>query len=313
MKLNRAILIFTLLFLFGRLGWAEDKDFLLTPAYDIKVPALAPGVRAGVGDLLHAQISGLSLRSEERAGVELGFPAGTEMVKEDWLLDLKSGEAEGWLELTLVPLKPGLLKIPPLIIKNAQGQAIARTNGFELAVASAFQGKDPKEAQPPSVLGPLGLAFPRKWIIIFSAVTFFLGLGLLVLLWRVLRKRFMKPPEPVVVAPKSADLVAIECLHQLQLKKLWEKGQHKKHYFTVSETLKEYFELRYGVAALESTTSEMLTELKRGGVHQNTLGEIERFFYQLDQVKFTDYVPVGGEAEPLVNGAVEIVRKTRRP
>jgi hypothetical protein len=137
--------------------------------------------------------------------------------------------------------------------------------------------------------------------------------------WNKSRKAALlaKPVEP----PKPEDEVALAALAQLEKSGTLERGEFKKHYFKVSEILKNYIGARYGFDAPENTTREMMQNLREAwakelspesGNGEKRLTGLSELFVQLDRVKFTDYVPASIESQGVVGVAREFVRATRR-
>ena len=90
--------------------------------------------------------------------------------------------------------------------------------------------------------------------------------------------------------------------------------QHKRHYFGISEILKQYIERRYGFHALEQTTSELMAGLEAAGAGREAVDLLVSVFDRLDRVKFTDFVPTPGDEEPkaLLREARAWVDRTRQ-
>jgi hypothetical protein len=111
------------------------------------------------------------------------------------------------------------------------------------------------------------------------------------------------------------DEEALERLNKLEHEGWVQAGDFKRHYFGVSEALKRYVERRYGFDAAEQTTREMLRGLEGAGVAPASVAQIARLFELLDRVKFTDYRPEVGSAEPgeVLGSARTWVKQTRRP
>ena len=129
------------------------------------------------------------------------------------------------------------------------------------------------------------------------------------LFWIIARNR-----RPIAVAPErilSADEKAIQSLVELLQNQFWEKGQIKKHYFGISEILKQYLESRYRFNALESTTEELLATLSKVGASHAHVREISDLFLKMDLVKFADRVPAAFESRGIVDEAIQIIRKSK--
>ncbi|MEL6653145.1 MAG: hypothetical protein AAFQ87_20270 [Bacteroidota bacterium] len=105
---------------------------------------------------------------------------------------------------------------------------------------------------------PIGLADIWPW----AAGAVALGLiafGLFWLIRRLTRKEQIAPPPP---PPLPAHEIAMRKLSELEAEQLWQSGKAREYYFELSYILREYIEGRFGVPALESTTDDILRDLK---------------------------------------------------
>ena len=56
---------------------------------------------------------------------------------------------------------------------------------------------------------------------------------------------------------------AIQALHELKDSKLWQQGQEKAYYTTLTEILREYIDERFHINAMEMTSSQIIETLHR--------------------------------------------------
>ncbi len=94
--------------------------------------------------------------------------------------------------------------------------------------------------------------------------------------------------EKIILPPH---VVALEKLTQLADEKLWQKGEVKRYQSELTYIIREYLEGRYSIAALESTTSEIISQLKTtltDPAHQSSL---QRILQVADLVKFAKAQP----------------------
>jgi len=90
------------------------------------------------------------------------------------------------------------------------------------------------------------------------------------------------------------------------------RGEYKKHFFRVSEIIKNYMGRRFDIDANESTTSELLDRLKNQKVSHKILDETKSLFDRLDIIKFTNRIPPDGEGLRVVVEAQLIVQATKK-
>ncbi len=65
----------------------------------------------------------------------------------------------------------------------------------------------------------------------------------------------------------------------------------KEYFLKLSEILRIYFERRFQILAIESTTFEITQALKTQGLDQALLQKIEEFLKSTDLVKFAKWLP----------------------
>lgn len=194
----------------------------------------------------------------------------------------------------------GSLKIPPLLVTWQSGNEVwaAQSDSLPVDIASVMpEGMEDINELKPQVSVPNLLPL---WIA--GAVVLAAGLGLLVYrLYRRYRRRRERVAPPV--EPWDEALAALGALPVLE----WlEKGLVKKYYYAVSEILKRYLTRRFGFAAVDETTTEIVREMKQARVPQKD--RFAEFFYGADMVKYAKHVP--GQPESAVDAARELVRAT---
>jgi hypothetical protein len=91
---------------------------------------------------------------------------------------------------------------------------------------------------------------------------------------------------------------------------LTREGRFAEHFDRVSDVVRRYLGDRYGFDGLESTTREMLGELRATTPRIVVLDEIERFLRQADLVKFARLTPTELECSTALAEAEQIVQLT---
>jgi hypothetical protein len=140
------------------------------------------------------------------------------------------------------------------------------------------------------------------------------GLGLLLLialvvfLWLRLRRR-KEEVEPVDLRPPWE--IAFEKLALLKEKGLLEDVQFKQFYIELTEISRAYLGRMYLIEALDMTTEELLSGLKRLQLADSLRETLDSFFNHADLVKFARFVPDTDRAEEdldVVHDVVEALR-----
>ena len=105
-------------------------------------------------------------------------------------------------------------------------------------------------------------------------------------------------------------IVALRALDKLHNEKLWQSGKEKLFYTGITDTLREYIEKRYGVNAMEMTSSEIMQSISDRQIDQKNYNELDELLKTADLVKFAKYVPQIHENEEAIPAAVRFVNST---
>jgi len=244
-------------------------------------------------------------------------------LQDSGLLLLTDGAGTSPLVFEIVVLKPGEVVLPSLsVFERGEGGAggtsgdatpFARTQPLRLQAESAIAKDDPKPQEAAGLREPVRLPYPKELVVTGGVVLLLLLAATGWAVWKWLRKRAALKPA-VVMAPRSEDEIAIEKLSAIEKAGFAMRGEHKKHYFGVSDALKEYIGARYGFDAPEMTSEEILTRLNSSAyVGEKVALRLGSLFLKLDVVKFTDRVPDAREPDEVLAAARQLVQETRRP
>jgi hypothetical protein len=100
---------------------------------------------------------------------------------------------------------------------------------------------------------------------------------------------------PAVVAPRAparpAWDLALEQLDRVAAERWVDRGELRRQYEEVTETLRRYVENRWGIPALESTTFDLRRLLERSAVAPGIASRILAVLSEADLVKFAKAVP----------------------
>jgi hypothetical protein len=239
--------------------------------------------------------------------------AGPQVERKD-----ESGSVKSKVTLSFValPKEPGrhALVLPPLPI------TVARASGDLITLCTQPHSiiiEDPTSStpNPKPKLNPPPRRQREEWTALKQAVTIaaialVVGAVLAWLLGRYLKRPRPVPPPP---PPRPPWEVAFESLHDLRHAGLTREGRFAEHFDRVSDVVRRYLGDRYGFDGLESTTREMLGELRRSTPRIAVLDEIERFLRQADLVKFARLTPSEPECSTALQEAQQIVERTVPP
>ena len=262
------------------------------------------------------QAEAAEAKALKAAGFILPDPEGGAGPKVERKDEAGSVKSKVTLSFVALPKEPGRhqLTLPPLPI------TVARASGELVTLCTqphTVTIEDPTSSTP----NPQPKANPpprrqrEEWTSLKQAVTIgaiALVLGAL-LAWVV--GRWLKRPRPVPPPPPPRPPweVAFESLHDLRHAGLTREGRFAEHFDRVSDIVRRYLGDRYGFDGLESTTREMLGELRGTTPRIEVLDEIERFLRQADLVKFARLTPTEPECVTALAEAQHIVERTVPP
>ena len=236
-----------------------------------------------------------------------------EIIHQDSVQRDQSGEMiTEKIKFTLSKYDSGEFVIPPIgIAYKTSGDSVVRYAQSDPLVVhvSSVQvdtSKAIKDIKPP-------LDVPLTW----KEVSFYAGIiaalaAVLYAIYYYVKKR--KKPEEIQKAEEAKippHIQAIMRLKDLDEKKIWQQGHVKVFYSEATEIIREYFERRFGIMALEMTSDEIFGQLKRYNLESDTTKKIESFFIDADLVKFAKYMPVPTENQAVIPNGVEIVERTK--
>ena len=147
---------------------------------------------------------------------------------------------------------------------------------------------------------------------------YFLILPILLLLaafgflyYRQRAKAVALPKIPEELKKPAWEVARLE-LENLRASELLKRKEIKKYYTVLSDIIRKYLERRYQITALDRTTQEVKTELKRAKAGGEAMDLVYGFLYSCDLVKFAKYIPSEEEIEEDWNEAFTIVNVTKQ-
>jgi hypothetical protein len=202
----------------------------------------------------------------------------------------------------------GTLTIPalPLTFSMPGGtQSEAKTEEVSIRVKSLLEEKGDE-----GHLRPLKGVFnfrSYKWLWILLGVLAGLGLIYALVRWRKSRRaETQKSKEPA----RPAEVLAKEALDQLEQDSLLSQGLFKEFYLRLSVICREYLEHRYGMTAMEKTTSELMLEFRSMSLGMSVINILREMFENGDLVKFAKYVPRTEDAQKDLSRARQFIEMT---
>ncbi|CAA0197352.1 conserved hypothetical protein [Tenacibaculum maritimum] len=133
-----------------------------------------------------------------------------------------------------------------------------------------------------------------------------------ILYYFIIKKK--KGAEEIVIEPSIPPYEeAIQKLHQLDQKLLWQNNKVKRYYSELTEIVRAYIERELKIPALESTTDELINVLidfnttKSIETTEETIQKLKKLLQEADLVKFAKSKPLAHEIEDDRKNAENIV------
>lgn len=235
------------------------------------------------------------------------------IVREESLSVSRSGDTlTEHKEFFLSAYESGQLTIPAIEFAYRNGPDTTRQSVFSNQIGITVTGVEVDTAQGiKDVKEPLRLPLTWKEISLYAGIVLLLAAIVYVAFY--FRKKFKKNPVEVevVVPPRAAHIVAFEKLRALEEERLWQQGDVKEFYSAATEIVREYFERRYEILALEMTTDEVIDQLRTKSDDTGTLRDIAVLLSDADLVKFAKHVPIPSECESVIPAARDIIDRTK--
>jgi len=148
-----------------------------------------------------------------------------------------------------------------------------------------------------------------KWVLLILVI-----IGLLVLLYFILRKYWMKKPifesTPEVILPPH--IIALNRLDEIKKAKPWQQNRSKEYHTELVDVMREYIEKSFEVNSMEMTSIEILehlSDLRRE--KKQAYNALKQMFQLADLVKFAKWNPTPDEHELSLTNAYNFVNLTK--
>lgn len=134
-----------------------------------------------------------------------------------------------------------------------------------------------------------------------------------IIIWLLKRKMKNKTgPEPVEIL-EAAHVYAYRRLEKLRNEKLWQRKRFKEYYSGLSDILRSYMDLRFGLNTMESATSDILSHVAENGIIEGEAYDALRQVLGLaDMVKFARLIPDSSDCELSLDQSWSFVSLTRK-
>jgi predicted secreted protein len=230
-------------------------------------------------------------------------------------LELENKEREKLVQqLLITSFDSGMYQIPPFYFRLKDGQmldsAATRALAFRVHGMKIDTTKGPADIK--TVYGaPVTLKEVTPYIlgiILIAAIIFFI---FYYIKWK--KKNvplFAKPEKPA----EPAHIIALRELDRIKTQKLWQQERIKQYYSEVSDTIRAYIENRFGIPAMEQTSSETIGTFKQNNemVDGRSLDQLQHILSLADLVKFAKYNPLVDDNNLTLMNAYFFVNQTKK-
>ena len=188
--------------------------------------------------------------------------------------------------------------------KEGQPEKSIQTNKLYLTVKSIAEGEAKEDIRDIKSVVPFKLHMGKPLWALFIVALLVSGY----FLYRLLRKKnVLAPPATPPLTPEEEAFLHLTELFESDLLK---RGFIKMYYLRLSEILRIYFEKRYKILAVESTTIEILRALKPLHLEAGLFQKIQYVLESSDFAKFAKWIPAAPEILQINKKAEEIVKES---
>lgn len=231
-------------------------------------------------------------------------------VKADTLLGDASGRSTIDYTLTVQAFDPGTLSIPPFGMVVGSFPDTAYSDVLTLKVL-------PVDVDSLETIHPLqGTVSARsRWYDYIPTWLPYVLLGLLSLgliavgiLYAFMGKKIIPEKAKPEIPPYD---LAVSRLNELQARKLPENGHEKEYYTELVDILRQYLHGRFGINAMEMTSTQIVRSLRANENTRMTAEEMRPVLAMADFVKFAKVRPMPEDNVKSYNTAVNFLEQTK--
>jgi len=209
---------------------------------------------------------------------------------------------------------PGVYQIAGFsaIQQNENGSIDTLKNFNPITVYVKTVAVDTSKAFKP-IKAQKSVPYPFKEVV-KKYIPYIIGLVALIIILYFIWLKYKNRDKPKYVKPKTAldyHQEAIKKLKELKFQKKWQDGHVKEYYLSISEILRTYLEGRFNINAMESTTDEIIEDLKVLKENKALNNKLKEVLQQCDLAKFAKFKPQGEENIQMIKIALDFVTHTK--
>ena len=257
-------------------------------------------------------------------GTQFAFPsvkdtlmAGIEIVQ-PWRMDTlktikgkKGGPASLNLKagLTVTTFDEGVYVLPPLAVQRLSKDGVLDTLVFDPQKLEVMtMPVDTATFKPHDIKGQILYPVTFRELLPWIAGSLALAALISLIVWLIIRYRRRHNPEYIKKDPPH--IIALRKLDKFRGNRMWAPEKQKAFYSGITDALREYMAARYGISAMEMTTSEIFKDMKQTDAPEDLLAEMKDLFERADFVKFAKFTASEEENASALPVAVRFVTST---
>ncbi len=303
------------IFLLGALFQASA--LLAAPAITIKAEADSTVMLMGDRNLLHVAVD---MPADSPAQL-LDFPVltpgteyipfnGVDVVASDSSSVIENGRRKINFNFTIQAFDPGTLTIPPFAALLAQGGDTAFSNIVTLKVM-------PVDVDSLETINPMEsiVAAGSRWYDYIPNWLLWVVAAIAVIVASFFCMKFFRKAKETVELRRNPPVppyeLAISRLNSLRSRNLAESGHEKEYYTELVDILRQYLEGRFGIYAMEMTSSQIVKALRANPATRMTADEMRQVLSIADFVKFAKVRPLADDNIKALARATSFVEQTK--
>lgn len=218
------------------------------------------------------------------------------------LMDIRAG-------LVITSFDEGQYELPQIILQRQSKEGVVDTLYFEpMRLEVKTMPVDTATFVPHDIKGQIRYPVTAREVIPWAvAGQWAVVLIILAVCLYMIRRR---KESGEVKRKEPAHIVALRELDKYRGKGMWVPEKQKAFYSGITDALREYISERYGIGAMEMTTSEIFEDMKKTDAPEELLREVRELFERADFVKFAKYVASDEDNAASLPVAVRFVTQT---
>lgn len=256
----------------------------------------------------------LTVQAASTAGEEVGFPvlgdtlSGMEVLNRSEIEEVESEEGIHKVQsFTLIAFDSGEYRIPALPLVKGGDTLFTNPLSVMLSTVAVDTSQEIK-----AIKDPLAVKYTLEELLPLLLVILFILLVIgFVVYWFFLRKPEKKEEvaKPKIIIPPHE--IAMRKLAKLEEEKLWQQGEVKAYYSELTDIVREYLEKRYSILALESTTDEIMRDLREKLSERLLREKLRGLLQNADLAKFAKFIPDAADNVEAMDIARDFIKSTK--